>query len=132
MECERFKKLLKGWYLQVQDEALAPARMVHFMEAHLAECPVCMLDPEARKDVQKIITLVLPQDKLKVASRSSRKSERGDEVDEDETDDEVEDEDEVLDDDDDDSDDDDDDDTDDDDDDEELEELDELDDSLDI
>ncbi len=80
MECERFKKLLKSWYIQVQDEALAPARMVHFMEAHLEECAVCMMDAEAHKDVKKIITLVLPQDKLKVASRSSRKTEVPDEV----------------------------------------------------
>lgn len=80
MECERFKKLLKSWYIQVQEEALAPARMVHFMESHLVECPVCMMDPEARKDVKKIITLVLPQDKLQVASRSSRKSETSDAV----------------------------------------------------
>ena len=76
MECERFKRLLKSWYLQVQDEALAAARMVDFMENHLAECTICMFDPEARKDVEKIITLVLPQDKLKVATRSSRKGEK--------------------------------------------------------
>ena len=73
MECERFKKLLKTWYIQVQNEALAPARMVSFMEKHLDECQACMFDPEARKDVKKIITLVLPQDKLKVPSRSNRK-----------------------------------------------------------
>lgn len=89
MECERFKKLLKSWYIQVQDEALAPARMVHFMEGHLEDCPVCMMDPEAHKDVKKIITLVLPQDKLKVVSRSSRKT---DTVDDDEDPDVVEEE----------------------------------------
>jgi len=74
MECERFKKLLKSWYIQVQNEALAPARMVTFMEKHLDECKVCMFDPEARKDVKKIITLVLPQDKLHVPTRSNRKT----------------------------------------------------------
>ena len=74
MECERFKKLLKTWYIQVQNEALAPARMVTFMEKHLESCQVCMFDPEARKDVKKIITLVLPQDKLKAPSRSNRKA----------------------------------------------------------
>ena len=74
MECERFKRLLKSWYSQVQNEALAPARMVDFMETHISECPTCMMDPEARKDMTKIITLVLPQDKLKTASRSARKT----------------------------------------------------------
>ena len=72
MECERFKRLLKTWYLQVQDEALAPARMVDFMEQHISECPTCIMDPEAKSDMAKIITLVLPQDKLKPASRSKK------------------------------------------------------------
>jgi hypothetical protein len=70
MECERFKHLLKSWYIQVQDEALAPARMVEFMEQHVADCPVCIMDPEAKTDITKIITLVLPKDKLKPAARS--------------------------------------------------------------
>lgn len=73
MECERFKRLFKNWYLQVQDEALAPARMVELMENHVAECPVCMMDPDVRQDMKKIITLVLPQDKLKIVPRSNRK-----------------------------------------------------------
>ncbi len=71
MECERFKKLLKSWYIQVQNELLAPARMVDFMETHVADCPVCMMDPEAKKDITKIITLVLPQDKLKQTIRNA-------------------------------------------------------------
>lgn len=78
MECERFKKLLKSWYAQVQNEALAPARMVDFMENHISDCPTCMMDPEARKDITKIITLVLPQDKLKPPSRSDRASDEDD------------------------------------------------------
>ena len=75
MECERFKQLLKSWYIQVQDEALAPARMVDFMEKHISECPTCIMDPEAKKDMTKIITLVLPKDKLKTTTRSARKAE---------------------------------------------------------
>lgn len=71
MECERFKKLLKSWYIQVQNESLAPARMVDFMENHVTDCPVCLMDPEAKKDVAKIITLVLPQDKLRQTVRST-------------------------------------------------------------
>jgi len=73
MECERFKRLFKNWYLQVQDEALAPARMVELMENHIADCPVCMMDPDVRQDMKKIITLVLPQDKLKIVPRTNRK-----------------------------------------------------------
>jgi len=72
MECERFKKLLKSWYIQVQNESLAPARMVDFMENHVADCPVCLMDPEAKKDITKIITLILPQDKLRQTIRSAQ------------------------------------------------------------
>lgn len=85
MECERFKKLLKSWYIQVQNESLAPARMVDFMENHVADCPVCLMDPEAKKDITKIITLVLPQDKLRQtirAAQSGDADELADEIDE--------------------------------------------------
>ncbi len=74
MECDRFKRLLKTWYVQVQDEALAPARMVELMENHISECSTCLMDPDARKDMEKIITLVLPKDKLSPPSRSNRSS----------------------------------------------------------
>ncbi len=82
MECERFKKLLKAWYIQVQNESLAPARMVDFMENHVADCPVCLMDPDAKKDVAKIITLILPQDKLKQTVRSGQSAEQDDLIDE--------------------------------------------------
>lgn len=80
MECERFKKLLKTWYIQVQSEALAPARMVDFMENHVAECPICLMDPEAKKDIAKIITLVLPQEKLRQTVRPTPVSEDMDDL----------------------------------------------------
>jgi hypothetical protein len=70
MECERFKRLLKTWYIQVQNESLAPARMVDFMENHVSDCSVCLMDPTAKKDIAKIITLILPQDKLRQATKS--------------------------------------------------------------
>lgn len=63
MECERLVKLVKFWYLQVKDEALAPARMVAFMEKHVAECPVCMVDDGVRQEVDRITRIVLPPSK---------------------------------------------------------------------
>ncbi len=80
MECTRFVKLLKAWYIQVQDEALAPARMASFMEKHLVECQVCRLDPEARRDVDRIKTMVLPQDKIKIPALEAE--EEGEEAEE--------------------------------------------------
>ncbi len=72
MECERFKHLLKLWYTQVQEETLAPARMVDLMENHISECSICRMDPNSKKNIEKIITLVLPKDKLSPPSRSNR------------------------------------------------------------
>ena len=82
MECERFKKLLKSWYIQVQNESLAPARMVDFMENHVTDCPVCLMDPDAKKDIAKIITLILPQDKLRQTVRSGPGADQDDLIDE--------------------------------------------------
>ncbi|MDZ7640663.1 MAG: hypothetical protein U5J62_01355 [Desulfurivibrio sp.] len=70
MECSRFQRLIKEWYLQVQDEAMAPARMVAFMEKHLAECPVCLQDSGVREEVEKIITMLLPAAKLQTPADS--------------------------------------------------------------
>jgi len=64
MECERLVKLVKSWYLQVKDEALAPARMVAFMEKHVADCPVCMVDDGVRQEVDRITRIVLPPTKI--------------------------------------------------------------------
>ena len=64
MECERLTKLIKNWYIQVKDEALAPARMADFMRSHLASCPVCLDDPVAESEVKKIIAIILPAAKV--------------------------------------------------------------------
>lgn len=69
MKCERLIKLIKNWYVQVQDEAMAPARMVDFMRTHLADCPVCKADPVVDLEVKKIIEIVLPAAKTPKAIR---------------------------------------------------------------
>jgi len=65
MDCGRLEKLIKTWYVQVQDEALAPARMLDFMDKHLAECEVCMADAGVRHEVKRISDIVLPPAKLR-------------------------------------------------------------------
>lgn len=64
MECERLNRLVRSWYLQVQDESLAPARMVEFMEKHIMDCDVCLTDPDVRFEVKKITAIVLPPSKM--------------------------------------------------------------------
>ena len=65
MDCGRLEKLIKTWYVQVQDEALAPARMLDFMEKHLASCEVCMVDADVRHEVKRISEIVLPPAKMR-------------------------------------------------------------------
>ena len=64
MECERLDKLVRSWFLQVQAEAMAPARMVEFMEKHINECEICLSDPDVQYEVKKITTIVLPESKI--------------------------------------------------------------------
>jgi hypothetical protein len=66
MECDRFKKLVKSWYVQVQNEALAPARMVTLMKQHVADCRMCLLDPGVRQEVEKITEIILPPSKVRL------------------------------------------------------------------
>jgi len=63
MECDRLKRLVKNWYAQVQDETMAPARMVTFMRQHVADCATCLSDPFVRPEIEKITTLILPPEK---------------------------------------------------------------------
>lgn len=82
MECERLKKLVKNWYMQVQDESMAPARMVDFMNQHLEDCATCMGDPGVDIEVKRITEIVLPPAKIPKAVRkaTNQKEETSDSV----------------------------------------------------
>jgi hypothetical protein len=56
--------LVKNWYLKVQEEAMAPARMVAFMEKHILQCEECLADPDVKQEVEKIRKIVLPPSKV--------------------------------------------------------------------
>ncbi len=64
MKCDRLIVLVKGWYLKVQEEAMAPARMVDFMEKHILQCEECLADPDVKQEVEKIRAIVLPPSKV--------------------------------------------------------------------
>jgi hypothetical protein len=72
MKCDRLMRLLKNWYPQVQEELLAPARMITFMENHLEECKVCQNNFEMRQLVDHIIENVLPKSKLKRVKKKNK------------------------------------------------------------
>lgn len=87
MECERLQRLVKSWYAQVQDEAMAPARMVLFMQTHIGECHTCLADPLVRQEIDKITEIILPPSKARPATKDKDEiSDEFEEVEVDETD----------------------------------------------
>lgn len=63
MKCNRLKLLLKNWYIQVQNEAMAPARMVDFMAKHIGGCEDCQADADLKEEAEKIREMILPASK---------------------------------------------------------------------
>jgi len=51
---------------------MAPARMVSFIEQHVANCSVCQKDPDIHDEVAKITEIVLPESKIPKAVRASQ------------------------------------------------------------
>ncbi len=64
MKCNRLITLLKNWYVQVQDESMAPARMIDFMAKHMAGCEECLADPDIKEEAEKIKEHILPPPKV--------------------------------------------------------------------
>jgi len=69
MQCERLIKLSKSWFISVKEETMAPARMVQFIEQHVASCAVCEEDPDIQDEIVKITEIVLPESKIPKAVR---------------------------------------------------------------
>jgi hypothetical protein len=96
MKCNRLISLIKNWYLKVQEESMAPARMVAFMEKHISQCEECLADPDVKQEAAKIREIVLPPSKIPKpkAVRVSKDAETDEEeVEEETSEDEEEDED---------------------------------------
>ncbi len=69
MQCERLLRLTKSWYIKVKDETMAPARMISFMEKHVADCEICLADPDLKGELARIQEIVLPESKVPKAVR---------------------------------------------------------------
>ena len=74
MQCNQLTRLIKGWYLHVKDETMAPARMMQFVDQHIKECDVCREDQDLPQEIEKIREFVLPQSKLPKAFRTKSKT----------------------------------------------------------
>jgi hypothetical protein len=69
MQCERLVTLIKGWYIHVREETMAPARMVSFIKQHAEQCEICLRDPDLKEEIAKITEIVLPESKIPKAVR---------------------------------------------------------------
>jgi len=70
MQCNQLTRLIKGWFLHVKDETMAPARMMQFVDQHIKECEVCREDPDLHQEIEKIREFVLPESKIPKAFRA--------------------------------------------------------------
>ena len=64
MQCNQLIRLVKDWYLHVQEETMAPARMLQFTDKHIKDCEVCLQDPDLMEEIEKIRELILPESKI--------------------------------------------------------------------
>ena len=79
MQCERLINLIKSWYGNVQNETMAPARMISFIEEHASQCPNCLADPDLISEIVKITEMVLPESKIPKAVRMQQEAEEAEE-----------------------------------------------------
>ncbi|RUM89575.1 MAG: hypothetical protein DSZ24_00835 [Thermodesulfatator sp.] len=54
MQCKRLRILIRDWFLKVREDALAPARMMEFIQRHIRQCEMCQQDPDLPQEVEKI------------------------------------------------------------------------------
>ncbi|HER62503.1 MAG TPA: hypothetical protein ENO11_00795, partial [Desulfobacteraceae bacterium] len=69
MQCNQLIRLMKDWYLHVQEETMAPARMMQFADKHIQYCDACQQDPDLADEIEKIRDFVLPESKIPKSER---------------------------------------------------------------
>jgi hypothetical protein len=69
MQCDRLIKQIKIWYSHVQNETMAPARMINFIENHASQCDICLADPDLHQEIARITEIILPESKIPKAVR---------------------------------------------------------------
>lgn len=98
MQCNQLIRLMKDWYLHVQEETMAPARMMQFADKHIQYCESCLQDPDLAEEIEKIRDFVLPESKIPKSERDDESEATPDISPDDENDEEdegIEDDDEV-------------------------------------
>jgi len=70
MQCNQLIRLIKGWFLHVKEETMAPARMMQFVDQHIKECEMCQEDPDLHQEIEEIRKFILPESKIPKAYRT--------------------------------------------------------------
>jgi hypothetical protein len=73
MKCNQLKRLAKDWYIRVEQETMAPARMMEFIDHHVKNCPTCQAEIELHVEIEKIREYVLPESKIPKAIRERQR-----------------------------------------------------------
>lgn len=72
MECNQLIRLAKDWYIRVQQETMAPARMMEFVDRHVKNCPICQAEEGLDMEIEKIREFILPESKIPKAIREQQ------------------------------------------------------------
>lgn len=59
MQCERLRRLCRSWGDQIVEDALAPARMLEFVERHMRSCEVCLTDESVSTESSRLRKLLV-------------------------------------------------------------------------
>lgn len=69
MECNQLIRMAKDWYTRVDQETMAPARMMEFIDNHVRQCPVCRSEEGLEAEIGRIREFMLPDSKIPKAVR---------------------------------------------------------------
>ncbi len=72
MQCKQLLRLVREWHSHVCRDAMAPARMMQFIDNHVRQCDICREDKGLAQEIELIKAHVLPKDDIAKISRSAQ------------------------------------------------------------
>jgi hypothetical protein len=72
MQCKQLLRLIKEWHNHVLRDAMAPARMMQFIDNHIRQCDICCAEKGLTQEIELIRERVLPREDAVKISRSAQ------------------------------------------------------------
>jgi hypothetical protein len=72
MQCKQLLRLIKEWHSHVCRDAMAPARMMQFIDNHIRQCDICCQDKGLGQEIELLKERVLPKEDAAKISRSAQ------------------------------------------------------------